>query len=537
MSASKIPFNIDLLVIEDNELKNLKEVTSLEIFTPSTNNFNPEGLFSTDIFGKIGTEHRVRMFGYIDMKIEIFHPVIYKALTDLRELHADIMSQTKFAKWDPKEKVFEPSDALEGNTGMSFFLKHWKDIKYDKRTSIKRDFNIRLIEKHKNHALFSKLLVLPAGLRDYEIAESGKPEEGEVNVYYRKILNMANLVSKDLYKVNPEALDSVRINMQKALIDLYDYYRSLLEGKNKFINAKWASRKIFNSTRNVISTINNKAKNADDPTILKFNQTAVGLYQHIKAIMPLSVYQIRDTYLANIFKGPNSPIILTNMKTLKAEQVTIDAAHYDEWMSIEGLTNVLNRFSNRDIRHEPLIVDKHYLGLIYKGPDNTFKFLQDIDDVPDPSYKQYISPITFTELIYISVYKKAPEIPGYLTRYPITGYGGIYPSFTHLKTTEEYETREELDSNWNRTGSIAIEFPVRDSVFFDTLAPHQSHVGRLGADYDGDVCSWTAVITEDSIKEIRDKINSVDYYIGSTGKIQFSANIKTIEMTLAYMTR
>lgn len=537
MSLINPAFNIELLTLRHEEIKKLTPVRSLDIFEPSSKNYAPEGLFSTEIFGKVGTEYRSRMFSYIDMKAEIFHPVVFRAITALKEFYGDIISQAKFAIWDDSIKDFVPTDPTSGQTGMAFFMKHWRSIEHEQRSSPKRDFNIRLLERYHEQATIRQLLVLPAGLRDYEIAPSGKPEEGEVNTYYRRVLGLSNLISPELYKLNPESTDGTRYSLQIAVNELYDYFRGLLEGKSKFITGKWTSRRIFNSTRNVISTVNNRAVSADDPSTLKYNETAVGLYQHVKAIMPLSVYQLRESYLSKVFPGPNTPAMLVDPKTLKLTQVTVKAEHYDEWMSIEGLTHVLNRFAERDIRHEQLKVEGYYLGLIYRGPDGTFRFLQDIDDVPNEEYRQYVSPITFAELIYISIYRHASKIPGFFTRYPITGYGSVYPSFTHLKTTEPYETRRELGPDWEPTGDIAIEFPIRDAVFFDTLACHQSHVGRLGADYDGDVCSWTAVITDDAIEEVVEKLNSVGYYVSPTGKMYFSANTDTISMALGYMTR
>lgn len=537
LKINDIPFNIDLLMPSLVQLKAIKQVKSLDIFEPSSKNYHSEGLFSTEIFGKSGAELRNQTFAYIDIKVEIFHPVVFKALGELRELYHDIMSQKKYVLWDDKLKDFEPSNPIDGQTGMAYFLKYWKQIQFEERPSTKREFNIKLVKKYQNQELLRYILVLPAGLRDYEINENGKPEEGEVNTFYRKLINLSNLISTDLYKLNPESVDQSRYTLQTTMVEIYNYFRSLLEGKSKFINAKWAARRVFNSTRNVISTFNNEANHADDPTSLKFNQTAIGLYQHIKAIVPLSLYQLRETYLTKVFPGPNTPAFLVNKKTLKKEAIAIKPEHYDDWMSNEGLINVINRFAERDLRHEVLTIDNHYLGLIYKGPDDTFKFLQDIDDLPDPSYKQYVTPITFCELLYISVYKDADKIPGVFTRYPVINYGGIYPSYTHLKTTEPFEVREELGDQWERTGKIATAFPMVDENFFDTMAPHQSHLARLVADFDGDVCSWTALITEEAQTEIKNKLNSPDYYVDANGKMYFSAETDILNYVLGYLTK
>lgn len=535
MKLNDVPFNIDLLVPSETELKTLQKVTSLDIFEPSSKNFHPNGLFSTEIFGKSGTEHRNRLFAYIDVKVPIIHPVIYKALKELKELYEGIMSQTKYAIWNDEIKDFEAASPVDGSTGMHFFLKHWKDIVFEERAGAKRSFNIRLVKEYQSKATTTKILVLPAGLRDYQIDESGKPEEGEVNVFYRTILAVSNLINLEAYKISPESIDGSRYTIQRTFNELYAYFRNLIEGKNKLIQGGWAARKIFNSTRNVISTINNQAKTANDPTTIKYNETAIGLFQYAKSIIPLSIHHLRETFLSKVFPGPNSPAVLVNTKTLKKEMVHVKPEHYDEWMSMEGLEHVLNRFGERDLRHEYLKIENHYLGLIYKGPDNTYRFMHDIDELPEDRSKEHVTPITFAELIYLSLYKDSNEIPAYVSRYPIAGYGSVYPSICHLKTTIPSEVRTELLDDWRLGDSKAINFPITGASFFDTMAPHKSHLARLAGDFDGDMMSFITVITEEAKAEVKDKLNSAGFYVDGNGKMFFSAETETIKYAMAYM--
>ena len=538
MSVDNLPFNLDLLTPSADQLKTLHAVTEQGIFEGSgSKNFHSRGLFSVEIFGRSGTEARNKTFGYIKLPVGIIHPVIFKALSEMREFYLGLMSQTKYGIWDNKLKDFVPSNAIDGETGMHFFTSHMTELKLLPNESDKRSFNIKLFEKYKNRCMIENLLVLPAGLRDYEISESGKPEEGEVNAFYRKIIGLSNLINASTVKSDPAGVDSTRFNIQLTVNDLYNYFRSLIEGKSKFIQSKWASRKIFNSTRNVASTISNDALTADDPNILKSNDVAVGLHQYAKATMPLSLNKLRETYLNKIFPGPNSPAVLVNRKTLKKELVHIKPEHYDEWMGTEGLENIIARFGERDIRHTELMVDDHYLGLIYKGKDNTFKFLQDIDDIPDPSYKEYVYPITFTELLYISLYKDSDTIPAYITRYPIASYGSIFPAYSHLKTTMPSEVRWELNDDWSRSSNMAKNFPIKNADFFDTIAVHQSKLLRLNLDFDGDVISYTCVITDEAKAEVEEKLNSASYYVNANGKMYFGANTDTISYVLGYMTR
>lgn len=536
MSVKDLPFNIELFAPTLEHLRTLKQVRSLDIFESSSKNFHTDGLFSIEIFGKSGSEERNRTFGYIDIQAPILHPVLYKALTELKELYGDIMSGKKYAVWDKSIRDFDTSNAVDGQTGMAFFLEHWQSIKFPDRDSVKRKFNIALVEKYKSKDLIRYVLVLPAGMRDYEVGESGKPEEGEVNVFYRKLLSLSNLISLPVFKSDPSGVDNTRHQLQMTMIDIYNYYRGLLEGKSKYVQQKWVARKVFNSTRNVASTISHEASTADDPGILKANETAVGLHQYARASAPMSLHHIRETFLAKIFPGPNSPAVLVNPKTLKKELVTLDNNYYDDWMSADGLDNVIARFGERDIRHDVLTIGKYYMGLLYKGPDKTYRFMQDIDELPEDRSPEHVHPITFCELMYLSLYKDAHTVPAFVTRYPIASYGSIYPSLTHLKSTMPFESRVELDEAWQTTEHVAHNFPITGESFFDTVAVAQSHLARLALDYDGDVISYTCLITDEAKAEIQNKLNSAAYYVDANGKMYFSANTDTIDYVLSYIT-
>ena len=481
MTPSLLPFNIDLLNLSNQDVKTLHQIKVLDIFDGFSRNFHPQGLFSTEIFGKVGEERRNRLFAYIDMKIPIFHPVLFKAITNTKSLYGEILAGKSFAIFDPDLKDFIKKDALSGMTGYSFFVSHFKDLHYEERPSVKREFNIKLLYKYKETALMDKLIVMPAGLRDYEIDDNNKPTEDEINGMYRKVLSIAGVADGIDIKTNESYLDSTRYNLQLVVNGIYDYIVSMLEGKHKLILGKWASRKIFNSTRNVISPyIPNVVELHGDRTV-STTQTVVGLYQFLRATLPLSVKNIRDNYLSDVFVGSNSPAVMVNKTTLKKERVDIDPSYYDEWMTFEGLEGVAARFGQEDLRHEYLEIKNHYFGLIYKGP-GVFKFFQDIDDLPDPSMKKDVYPITFAELLYISVFRGANEVPCLFTRYPITGYGSIYPSYIYLKTTVKSDIRIELDESWQPKEGKAMEFPVKDKQFFNSMAPSLKHLGRLGAD-------------------------------------------------------
>lgn len=535
MGQSLLPFNISLLVLSDQDVRTIRPVKVLDIFDGMSKNFHRDGLFSVETFGKVGEERRNRLFSYIDMRISVFHPVVYKALCDLKGLYEEIMAGKAYAVFDEVTKDFVRSDLSTGQTGYNFFVENFQKLQFEKRPSTKREFNIKLIEKYRKNCMLDKLVVMPAGIRDYTVDENNKPSEDEINGMYRKVLNICSFVEGIDVKANIEYLDSARFNLQLEIMKIYNYIKDLMEGKSKLVLGKWASRKVFNSTRNVITSYIPDTKELHSEKTVGTNQTVVGLYQYMRMILPLAVKHIRDTYLSDVFVGPNSPALLVNKKTLRRESVHLDPEYYDEWMTYEGLEKVMARFGEENLRHEPLEIEDYYIGLLYDDGVH-YKFIQDIEDVPENLDKKHVRAITYAELLYLSVYKDSSEIPCFVTRYPITGYGSVYPSYVYLKTTVKSQKRIELGENWEPTGDIAFEFPIYKEQFYNSMSPSISHLGRLGADYDGDTMSATAVWTDESKAEVHKLLNSRNYYVGINGKMSFSADNDVISLVLASMT-
>ena len=179
-------FNIDLLALNKDKVKLLGEVKSAQILEASSHDFKSDGLFSTSIFGQVGSSERQVKFGYIDLKYPILHPLVYSQYCELSKLYADILNGKARAKFDSKLGNFIPDP--EGETGYTFFTKHLKNLKLDSRASDKRDYKIKLVIKGSQpEYLTSKWLVIPAGLRDYHVDENGRPTEDEVNNLYRRL--------------------------------------------------------------------------------------------------------------------------------------------------------------------------------------------------------------------------------------------------------------------------------------------------------------------------------------------------------------
>lgn len=535
------PVNVNLLVVQTTDLNRLGAITEQQIFGVG-NNFHPQGLFSIEIFGTVGSEYRSRVFGYIDLHTQVIHPTIFKAIVECKAFYKQIIQGKLTAIWNPKTRELEKSNEPEAQTGYAFFLSHLSQIKFEKNDSDKRNFYIDLIEKSikENTHLARYILVMPAGLRDYTVTPDGKPEEDEVNTFYRRLLTQSQLVDPSLFVKSPSLYDGVVYQLQSTLNDLFEYIQSLLDGKNKLILGKWLSRKIFNSTRNVLTASVDNTIEMDDPNRLRSNDAAVGLYQFLRASCPKSLFAIKTTYVDKIFSENNNFCYLTNAKTLKKEEVLSSHVQkdYDRWMTMQGLESIIAGFGNLDIRHMSLTLNagKHFMGLLYND-GKYVKFLQDISELPEHLNKSNVSPITMAEFLYLSVYQLSGTLPAFVTRYPINGYGGIYPCMMQLRTTTLVHKLTLLNDQWRESENILTAFPVRGEPFFNGMSVHQSHMGLLGADFDGDTVSLVGVQSDEAIEEVKRVLNSKTYYLNNENKVIFSNSSDIIDATLAFMTR
>lgn len=539
MKRLDIPFNIDLLFVDDKLTQVLRPVTTLDSFVGATKNFNPSGLFSNEIFGVPGTQSRSTRFSYIDIKVPVIHPTVCKALIKMRAFYKEIMSGKEFAKFDPTIGDFVKSDVVDGYTGFNFFCENLPKLKLVSNDSVSRQQTVALFEKYKNKCTVSKILVIPAGLRDMEIDENGRATSDEINELYFKLVAISNTINPSSAKASIESYNPQRMSLQNTFNEIYDYLSKMVEGKKNLMMGKWASRKVFNTTRNVITSMSTVSKTLGHERNVDFNSTLVGLYQCSKGMLPITIYRLKTGFLDSCFSTPGAPALLCDPKTKLSKRVMLKSETYAQWLSTEGLEKWLTYFKEETIRHDPILVEGNYLGLCYRGPDNTFALINGVDQLPNGRSESDCTPITMAELIYSAIYSIANNYSGYVTRYPITGIGSTYPSKVYLKTTVKFDERVELDPfTWEPKGKefIAYQFPVLDSGFYNSLSPHGSRLKNLGADFDGDTCSFNIVYTDESIKECNNFYNSKRAYVGTDGRFINDSSIDTITYVLRNMT-
>jgi hypothetical protein len=529
------PLNLSIIQVNKELIDRLglKKVESLDIFNKSTGQFHETGLFSTEIFGKPLSKSRYANFAYIDLRIEVLHPIAYLMITKMSSFYKGVLEGKRYAVYDKTIRDLVETSADEGETGFKFFIDNLDRIDFKRNKSRKRNAYINFLYENKESLKVNYFLVLPAGQREYIIDDTGKPTDDEFNTYYRKIIYVAESIDKNVKPESEYLYDTNRLALQNAIVNLYNYTIGLLKGKNMLVYGKWASRKMFNSSRNVITPGVVKMDSLHGPRSVNSNNTIIGLYQYCRNVLPMFYNRIKVGLFSNIFLSNNGRARVVDKKTLKSKDIDVSTKLYDSFMTYDGFENFFDKFSNRDARNEIFEIGDGYACLIYRK-DGVVKLLSDIDQYESLD-KDFIKPANFYELFYIFAYDLVEDTPCFITRYPVTGYGSIYPSIPYVKVSDDSEIVTIYDLNGNKKEKEAPEFPLSDA-YFDTVSPSPSALARLGGDYDGDTVSCTCTMTVESAEEVKLLLGKKSYYVSGSGEVYSSMVDDIVDLAVKHLT-
>lgn len=476
-------FNIAIPQLTDADFRYMKEVTVTDIFETSSDVFRKGGLFDTEIFGPVGSSLRNEQMAYIDLGLPILHPFVYENLIALNVKYNDLIEGKKYGYFDTKEKDLMISTDGKGSTGYTFVIDNIHKIQFKDRGSDQRRYRIDLVEKFsKKEYMFTKWLVLPAGLRDYVVNDKGVPSEDEVNNLYRKLIAVCAMVKNTRIGNNYAAIDPIRLKIQKTTLEIFNHFKNLLDGKDKFIQGKFAKRSVTHGTRNVITPIPQKIKDLKAENNISSIHTTVGLYQYIKSVGPIAMNRVSSMFINNILSPNNTTAYLVDPVSMETKLVEIPVKKRDQWLSTEGLTEIMNKLSQTDLRKDPVMIDKYYLMLLYDNGKEIRLYLH-TEHIEDDVDRKKLRPITYAELFYIAMYDVKDKYPAFVTRYPITGLGSIIPTKIYVKTTT---TARTVKFKFGSIEKEMKEYPILSELFIESLSVPVSFIGRLGADYDGD---------------------------------------------------
>lgn len=515
----------------------MQPVTVADTFEGQTSNLNDDGLYSTSIFGRVGTDERDKTTSYIDVTLPIFNPTYFKALIQLKALYGEIIRGRAYATWDEAEKDFIKSNILEGDTGYAFFMSHFHELDPKQNESFKRKQKIDLVEQFKDKALSNKVIVIPAGIRDIEIRE-GVVSENEINDLYRKLIFRSKSLNVRNVDLGDPVYDNIRWGLQDSFNNIADFLFKMQEGKRGFMQRRMSRRSIFGATRNVITSRKVSVENCDDNVTGDPNSTIIGLYQALLGFNLTAIHELSNGFLSEVFTSGMGVARLVDPKTLKSTYVDVNSLVVDKFTSSDGLTSLFNGYGSPNLRNRDIKVAGHYLGLVYDDGKNVM-LLHDIDDLPDHLSKKNVRPVTYTQFFYMQCVKSIEKKMLQVTRYPITGIGSIYPSRVFVMPTNSTSSaRTLLDIDGETVLGSYNYFPrwTKNPSYFDGMSIANIRLGLAGGDFDGDALSANSIMAEDSIAEIEALFGKRDFYISGSGDFLYDPVQEPHEFLLRSLT-
>lgn len=507
-------FNVDFLTIKPEQLRDMGEVTSLAIYESNSKVYDPKGLFSETIFGTRDTQIRMIKPGYIDLKMPILHPFAYKILISLDPIFDKILSGKTKASFNTELGTF--IEDPKGSTGYEFFMQNVHKIQFTNSESKSRSVSIEVVLKAlRPENLIRYFYVLPAGLRDIEEDSKGRPTQDEINNLYSRMIMAVNGIRNNTIKEDRYAnYDPYRYRVQLIALDIFEYIKNILEGKRGFIQSKWASRGLMDGTRNVLTALPNVVSDLKDPNKISFNDTTVGLYQFVKSIMPLAVHELHKYFIIGVANPMSNNVKVIDSKTLKTTFKTANAKDKEAWTTAQGLNNIFNKLKQDVVKNDYAKLGDDYIALVEdKGKE--IYVVKDTNNIPKEVNVSKLRPITYGELIYISVASVAKQTKATVTRYPVINLGSIYPSGVYLKSTAiGRRVKVHLD-----TETLDLpEYPKDGEKYFGSVSSSVYHLGKLDGDFDGD-CLLGLVHMRYVNKKVP-KVNIIDRNINNTNKEQ-----------------
>jgi len=523
----------------------IKQVTSHNIYESGSSRFNSKGLFSEDIFGKITDIKRYITMGYIDLKTDIFQPPIYDIIIKLKRIYENILSGKLIVKFSKSDNDFILADENDpdAGTGYAFFVENFKKIKLDPKTysSLKKQNKIKVLIKYQDKWFCDKLIVLPAGIRDIK-EEGGRISQEDINKIYLTILSLSNSFN---VKSNDPIYDPIRYNIQNKVYDIFNYIKGIVKDKSGWLQSKYSARKIVLGTRNVVSAPLTGGNSPNDETYIKYDEAGVPLFETLKAFQLNIIHYLKYSFFSDIFSVDSNKAYLIDPKTDKLKYVDVSLKEIEKFTKSDQLEKLINKFRYESFRNSPIVVygkDKnpyYYYKVydnddqiyIYRTNDELMSYLHTND--PKAINKDKIHYITWAEFFYIVAYRATIDKFVLITRYPAIENGSIFPAKEHLITTSPSRV---VDVTFFKNVIHLPHYPIIGNPYIDTIEVHVSRLAGLGMDFDGDTASLTGLMSDESIEENENFVNSKLSLIDDQFDLIISGDSENVNYTLANLT-
>lgn len=226
------------------ESHNFKEVKSSRLETKNER-FDPDGLFSEEIFGRLGSPQRRTLFGFINLKTKIIHPEAWNIVLSLNSVIGKIVTGKKKYLIDSAtgDLVEDEDEYGFGWTGVSGLIEHWDELNIDVLGKQKPEI-VKFLKKYRDVIFTDKYLVLPAGLRDIQTSKmSGKTimVSSEVNTLYQDLISNTRSFSEYM---TDDIIVSLTASIQRKVLEINEWILQRLKGKGGVVRGGLLSKTV-----------------------------------------------------------------------------------------------------------------------------------------------------------------------------------------------------------------------------------------------------------------------------------------------------
>lgn len=515
---------------------NCPEVTN-PIFFNYDGNPTPDGLFSYELFG-FTDEERKNIFGYIDLKGNYVHPLIYVTMIAKMGSLGKILIGEKYAVIADKKIKIVDEDFEGARTGVDFLYDNFEYINWideideEEIDSLDKKTRLKFFKSLKKEEFFvNKWLVLPPFYR----AESStnKSMGDDINKLYKELLSKVrgmNLgFSFDVFGAE------TKLRVQNILKDLYlstiapiSGKNLILEkgksegtlagaGKNSMIRKHLLGKTVDWSSSSVITSPHNSDANRPEEKPVPWGYGAFPLASLLSMFQPFYVNWCVD--FMEVFVNFIANLFATDIKK-------INLAQYNS----ERIEKLIKKFiKDPEDRFENITIDfvgKDGVEREYRIPFFEYKTLEDAEN-----FENYISrPFTLTDLLYIASTEILTDKHIYVTRFPIANFQNIYPSkikiLSTAKTRKIYynfgKSYDLLKAKYDdKYPTIPAQFNEndRDSDFYDVMICGNAYLASLGGDYDGDMLYMRALFSQEANAEAEKLVWAKTNMLNASGKV------------------
>ena len=480
----------------DIKTNSLKEVTSQQIYRTS-NMFNPQGLFSEEIFGQTNDERSYRC-AYIKLPVHVFNPHVAK---NIIQRSGGVIKKMAYGEVKCNLVNGVLTIAPDGKyTGLKDLYDIWDQIDIRKTLTTRSQENIDVLTKSPKRLLFNdKVLVLPPNMRQIGM-RNGKTVKNELNSLYLGILGLKSVTAHTTASVY-----QIYNKFQDAVINIFTFINNYVGGKNGFFQKNLLAKNTMYTARNVISA---PRYNSENPKIGIF-RTGYPLHTCCSLFKPLVVFKMKEFFS------------FSNIQQIHPEPGEINSAM---------LANV---YDNRMI--------EDLCEIYMKNPGSRFKIMYLDDKNEKPIKMTYLDvkknetvtrPVTLTDVVYLACKSAIVDADRhvYTVRYPIGDYMGAFFTKVHILSTNN-----TCEINFN--GEVYDTYPVIDleashnrvaTSFADTLTPSNSRLKAIGGDYDGDTVKSVGIWSDEANDKAEELMMSKIYNIKPDCTTMYSIEIECL---------